>query len=335
MNGTGNRGLDIMKRNLDSFSTPFAVGIDLGGTEVRAALVDASGNLRARAFELTDKAGPGAVLQQVRRLVLTVCAEVGLDAVPQIGVSAPGPLDARSGMVLSIPTLPGWVNVPLMSQLSDLLGKPVVLENDAVAAAAGEWRFGAGRGLSNFVYVTVSTGIGGGIVSDGPVLRGYRQMAGHIGHMTVAARGNMCSCGNSGCWEAQASGTALGAAARREAALHPSSRLSTLDEPPTARHVFAAARDGDSLALRLVQKEAVWLGVGIVNLLHVYSPDAIVFGGGVSNGFDMLHPGIQHYLRRHALAPFREIPILRAELGADSGLIGATMLALPPWATTS
>jgi glucokinase len=310
-----------------------AVGIDLGGTQVRAALVDADGTLLARAATATDVAGgPRAVLGQMRALVAEVTA--GLDgplgdAIAGVGVCSPGPLDAAAGVVLYISTLPGWVDIPLVAWLTEALQVPVVLENDAVSAAIGEWRFGAGRGLSDLVYVTVSTGIGGGVIADGRVLRGRRSMAAHIGHMTTAPQGEVCTCGNRGCWEAQASGTALGALARRHAAQTPDSALAASGDTLESRQVFAAARSGDALARALVAREAAELGLGLVNLLHLYSPERVVLGGGVSSGFDLLHPGIERHIRSWALPPFRDVPVVAAALGQNSGLIGAAGLVLP------
>jgi glucokinase len=309
--------------------TPLAIGIDLGGTQVRAALVDAQGTLLARAAARTDAAGgPRAVVQQIRQLVAEVAAGVAPDALAGVGVCAPGPLDGPAGVVLGIPTLPGWVDVPIVAWLTEALRLPVVLENDGVGAAIGEWRFGAGRGLNDFVYVTVSTGIGGGVIADGRVLRGRRQLAGHIGHMTTAPQGETCRCGNRGCWEAQASGTALGTLARHHAARTPDSLLAPHGAALEAPQVFAAARAGDALALDLVAREAAALGLGIVNLLHLYSPERVVLGGGVSSGFDLLHPGIERHVRSWALPPFRDVPVVAAALGQNSGIVGAACLVL-------
>lgn len=312
-----------------------SIGVDLGGTQVRAALVDASGRLLARAAEPTDKlGGPQAVLQQMLRLIHQVSTGVGLASVPAIGISAPGPLDAQAGVILDIPTLPGWVNIPIRDWVSQTLNKPVTLTNDGVAAAIGEWKFGAGRGYSDFVYVTVSTGIGGGVISDGRVLHGRRQLAGHIGHMTILPGGAFCTCGNQGCWEAQASGTALGHYARGEARHAPQSLLAQWGDRVGAKEVFEAAQSGDVLAKNIVDRQARLLGIGIVNLLHLYSPETVVVGGGVSHGFAQFGAGVQDYVRSHALPAFKEVPVVKAALGADSGLVGAAAIGLE-WAQSA
>jgi glucokinase len=307
-----------------------AVGVDLGGTQVRAALVDHGGTVLTRAAAPTDAVGgPRAVLQQIQQLIAEITRGVELALLAGVGVCAPGPLDSEAGVVLGIPTLPGWVDIPIVDWLSEALRLPVTLENDGVAAAIGEWRFGAGRGLTDFVYVTVSTGIGGGVIADGSVLRGRRRLAAHLGHMTIDPQGEVCTCGNRGCWEAQASGTALGDFARKLAAQTPGSALSRQGAAVDARHVVEAARTGDELGLQLVAREAELLGIGIVNLLHLYSPTAVVIGGGLSNGFDLLRPGIEQHIRTRALPPFREVAIVAAQLGQNSGVVGAASLLLP------
>lgn len=307
-----------------------AVGVDLGGTQVRVALVDHRGVVLARAATSTDAAGgPRAVVQQIRQLVVETTRGVEPSSLAGVGVCAPGPLDGEAGVVLGIPTLPGWVDIPVVEWLREALSLPITLENDGVAATIGEWRFGAGRGLSDFVYVTVSTGIGGGVIADGRVLRGRRRLAAHLGHMTILPEGEVCRCGNKGCWEAQASGTALGDFARQLAADAPGSDLFKHGPSVDARHVMEAARAGDELGLRLVAREAELLGIGIVNLLHLFSPYAVVIGGGVSSGFDLLRPGIERHIRTRALPPFRDVPVVAAQLGQNSGVVGAASLVLP------
>src|SRR5690606_14465658 len=161
-----------------------AIGIDLGGTQVRAALVSEQGEVLARAEERTDAtAGPDRVLAQIKTLADDLIAAVGSAFLVGIGVSTPGPIDTVSGIARDIPTLAGFADFPLKAELQNRFAFPVSLENDGIAAAIGEWRFGAGRGLENLVYATVSTGLGGGVIADGRVLRGRKGMAGHIGHM--------------------------------------------------------------------------------------------------------------------------------------------------------
>lgn len=304
------------------------IGIDLGGTQVRAALVE-EGVVVRRAADRTDVAGgPPAILRQFRALVETVMSGEPWASIAGVGVSAPGPLDSETGTILGIPTLPNWTDFPLRAVLSDDLGLPVIVENDGIAAAFGEWRFGAGRGLRHLVYVTVSTGIGGGVVVDGRLMRGRRGMAGHVGHFRIAAEGPRCACGAIGCFEAMAAGTALGARAREQAARRPESRLARdSGRPVDAADVVASARAGDAVALDLLREEAAHLGAGFTGLIHLYSPQTVIMGGGVSNAYDLLEVDIHRVIQRDALPPFRDVRVVPAGLGDNSGLIGAAALA--------
>jgi glucokinase len=303
-----------------------AIGIDLGGTQVRAALVDERGSLVARREELTDaNGGPDRILSQIRTLSDELLATVKPSDVVGIGVSAPGPIDTVSGIATSIPTLSGFVDFPLRAELQKRFPFPVSLEHDGIAAAIGEWTFGAGKGVDNLIYITVSTGIGGGVIADGRVLRGRKGMAAHIGHMSVAPDGELCPCGNRGCFEAYGSGTAFMRRAR--AAECSDTTLGRPGEDIHSRDVFAAARAGDALANRLIDEEAEILGRGFTSLIHIFSPDMLVMGGGLSNEFERLQPGIQGYITQWAMPGFKDVKVLRAALGQNSGLIGAAALA--------
>lgn len=305
-----------------------AIALDLGGTQIRAALVDREGKvLERRAVSTAAAAGPAVVADQLADAARAVAAGVLPDALAGVGISSPGPLDAANGRIIWAPTLAGFHDIPITALLAERLALPARLENDGIAAALGEWRYGAGRGLENLVYVTVSTGIGGGVIADGRVLRGRLGMAGHVGHMTIAPDGDVCSCGNRGCWEAYASGTAFTRRARLRA-VAAATCLGVGNNEIDARAVFEAARAGDALALALVTEEADLLGIGIANLLHLYSPEIVILGGGMANGFDMLHPGIAARVEASAMPSFRDVPVVKAELGDNSGLIGAAALVL-------
>ncbi|MET3927384.1 ROK family protein [Devosia sp. 2618] len=295
-------------------NTTRAIGIDIGGSRLRAALIDASGTILARCETTTlAQAGPEAVIAQVFDLVDQIAPKAERTALAGVGVACPGPLDTDTGRAMGIPTLAGWNDIPIARMIEAALGLPVRLENDGIAAAIGEWKFGAGRGLQHLAYITVSTGIGGGVVLDGKPLHGRMGMAGHVGHMTIVPDGTACPCGNRGCWEAYASGTAFGQRIAQSVGGNPKS-------------IFAAARTGDAAALKLVAEEADWLGIGIANLLHLYSPDCVVIGGGISNGFDLLQPGIDARIQRNAMTAFRKVPIVVAGLGENAGLIGAAAM---------
>ncbi|RWG93732.1 ROK family protein, partial [Mesorhizobium sp.] len=200
----------------------------------------------------------------------------------------------------------------------------------AESERAQHHRVGAGRGAGSLVFVTVSTGIGGGVVADGHIYHGRRGLAAEIGHMTITGEGDRCFCGNVGCFEAVASGTALGRRATRLTTPGDGSVLRRLsdDGDVSARHVVDAARAGDAAACQLVETEAKWLGIGFTNLLHLYSPDLIVMGGGLANGFDLLAPGIRSTVEERAMQAYRDVPIVPAELGDRAGLVGAASLIL-------
>lgn len=290
---------------------PLALAIDLGGTQLRAAHINQFGRVENRTSVVTDsKNGPSAVVAQM----LALAQQLGMDNVTHVGVSSPGPLDNETGTTLELPTLPGWNNFPLRETLRQTFDRPVTVENDGIAAAYGEWKFGAGRGLLHLVYVTVSTGIGGGVVVDGRLMRGARGMAGHIGHMMIAREGPMCSCGGRGCFEALAAGPAFG-------------RSGLVHGYENASDIVAAARTGNVQALALVRQEAEYLGYGFASLLHLFSPQRIVVGGGVSNALDLMLPVIEKTMKPITMPAFRVADVVRAELGDNAGLIGAAGLA--------
>jgi glucokinase len=305
---------------------PVTIGIDLGGTQVRAGLVR-DGVVLARAARPTDTAGgPAAVLAQFDALIAEVRATTAVAPVG-IGMCAPGPLDSLTGVVLDIPTLPGWQDFPVRDALAERYGLPALLENDGIAAAFGEWRFGAGRGAQNLVYVTVSTGIGGGVVADGRLLHGRRGMAGHVGHLRLAPEGPRCPCGGIGCFEAFASGSALGRRAREATPASGFLAEAATHERVEARHAVAGARAGDSACRALLDEEADYLAQGFISLVHLFSPELIVLGGGVSQAFDLIGERLGAGVREGVMPAFRDIRIVPAALGDNCGLIGAAALA--------
>jgi glucokinase len=303
---------DVMKR---------AIAIDLGGTQLRAALVDETGAILNRTAVAT-KASEGAEVI-VAQMVEVAHAVMPDDEIVGIGVSSPGPLDIEQGVAIHLPNFKGFTNFPLRQALQDRFAQRVHLENDGIAAAIGEWKFGAGKGLHSLIYVTVSTGIGGGVITDGHVLHGRMGMGGHIGHMTIDPHGPRCNCGNTGCWERFAAGPFFAARAREKAKAAPGSSLYGTADTLEPHDVFAAAKAGDTLAQALVDEEAFLLGAGITSLLYLYSPQMVVIGGGLSNALNQLHPGISRYVNDNAMDVFRKVPVVKAALGGNSGLVGA------------
>ena len=295
----------------------FVIAVDLGGTQVRVALVNKAGEILERESVLTKaQEGPEVVVSQIGQLVHSIKAKASGKEILGVGVSSPGPLDTVKGLALSLPTMKGFTEFPLLQALRDAIHMDVMLENDGIAAAIGEWRLGAGVGLKNLVYVTVSTGIGGGVIVDNHVMRGRRGMAGHVGHMSITRDGTRCSCGNMGCIEAYAAGPAFTARAR----------LVLGDDTLSTADIFNLARQGNGQAQVLIEDEGALLGQGFTSLLHLFSPDILVMGGGLSNEFETLSPIIQRYIAANAMAAFKDVPLVKAKLGGNSGLIGAASL---------
>ncbi|MCC6627784.1 MAG: ROK family protein [Chloroflexi bacterium] len=307
------------------------VAVDLGGTQIRAGLVEA-GQLRHRqAAPTASHRGVAAVLATMVDLVRQVSAAAGRDDLA-VGVSSPGPLDPRTGVVLEAPNLSGWVNVPVVDHLQAALGVPVVLGNDANCAALGEHRFGAGQGVRNLCYVTLSTGIGGGVIIDDHLFEGTAGAATEVGHMTLDLAGPVCNCGNIGCWEALASGTAIAAQARAAIAEGRPTRIPALaaagDGEITAPLVTAAARAGDDLARAILHRAGTVIGFGLVNLAHLFDPDLIILGGGVTLAGDLVLAPARAIFAAHAMPNYRRTcRVVLAALGDDVGLYGAAALA--------
>lgn len=315
----------------------WVAGIDLGGTKLAAGVVDEQGRLVARLERPTPVAqGPGAVLQAMAEAVEELARQAGLapSELAAVGVGAPGPLDAARGVVVRAPNL-GWQDVDVAGPLSRRLGVPVFLENDANAAAVGEWHAGAGQGSRQFIYITVSTGIGGGIVLDGRLYTGAHGAAGEVGHMVVMPDdGPLCGCGQRGCLEALASGTAIARRARQRLQAQ-SNRESLLWELADgelervdARLVGEAARRGDRLACEVLDETWRYLGAGLVTLANLFDPEVIALGGGVSRLGEMMLRPLQEHLRRHAVAgPATGTRLVLAKLGPDAGVVGAAWVA--------
>lgn len=309
----------------------YYLGVDLGGTNLRTIKIDKTGHIYAHQKVRSEaKAGPEPLIQQIARQIEETIGDTARQEIVGVGIGVPGPADPVTGIVYQAVALTGWIDIPLQARLEELIKLPVQVGNDANVAALGEWHFGAGRGCQHFVYVTVSTGIGGGVVADGRLLLGRKGMAAEVGHVIVDPKGPRCSCGDYGCWEAHASGTSFGRAANAALASDPTSQLHQLAQagPITSKEVIAAAQQGDPLALRLVEEEGRWLGIGMRNLLHLYSPERIAVGGGLSNALPLFLPYIESTIRARAMLPYRDVPVVAAALGDNAGLIGAAALLM-------
>jgi glucokinase len=303
-----------------------AIGIDVGGTKTAALLVDTDGHVLAREVVRTPAFDQAATLDTMVHAARAVAVP---DAVG-VGIAAAGMVDL-DGTLLSSPNI-SYRDTPLAAHVGGALGLRAVADNDVNAAAWGEFRYGAGRGAACLLMVGLGTGIGGGIVVDGRLFRGAHGFAAEIGHIVVEPGGPRCGCGNRGCWEQVASGTAITRQGRQAASRHPHSVLTELagGEPTavTGAIVADAARGGDTVARGILVEVGHRLGVGIAGLVNVLDPDVVIVGGGVSQAGDLLLDPARDAYRRTVEARDRrpDVPILRAALGVDAGAIGAAAL---------
>lgn len=314
--------------------TQLALVADLGGTNTRVALVDDTGTTVQRQSASTQAdAGRETVMESLATALQEMAAKAEVSAVVGVGLSVASPIDPATGEMYNPPNLhgEGWHLFSPKKYLQDRLGLPVSLANDATLGAMGEHAFGAGRGSDNMIYLTLSTGIGGGIITDGRLYTGHKGFAGEIGHLTIDRNGATCNCGNVGCLEAMASGTAVNRMAReRLSAGEQSSLLAAAGGDASAvdaKMVAEAAKAGDPLAQSLMDEVGTNLGIGIVSLMHIFDPELIVIGGGMSRDLDMLMPRINQEIQLHAMAHLKDRrPVVKSDLGDDVSLLGAAAL---------
>jgi glucokinase len=313
-------------------SAPVVLAVDLGGTWLRVAHVDGAGRILARARISTPAGGdPEAVIPAIARLAASLARPAPGTTSRATGVAAPGPLDPETGVVYATPNLAGWENVPLAERLGQALHQPVWLHNDANLAALGEARYGAGRGFDPLVYLTISTGVGGGIISGGRIFAGAHGLAGELGHVIVRAGGPACNFGHPGCLEALASGPALARQAERRLAAGEDSSLAArrrAGHALTGLDVARAAAAGDALAREVLRELGETLGLAIGSFINGFDPARVVLGGGVSRSWDAFEPAMLAAVRQVAMAlPQRHVDIVPAQLGDDGGLLGAAAYA--------
>ena len=312
------------------------LAIDLGGTKIASAIISNEGDVLARDYRLTlADEGVEPVISRILLAIehLVKKCKVGLSQLDSISIAAAGAIDSERGLVTSSPNLPGWHDVPLRDVVRERFGLDTFLVNDASAAAMGEHRLGVGRGTTNLIYITVSTGIGGGIIINGRLYLGTSGAAGEIGHMTIDVNGPRCYCGNSGCLEELASGRAIAREAIRRIRDGENSALTDIVagkiEDITAQEVSLAAQGGDRLALEVVSQAANYLGVGMVNVVNIFNPEMIVIGGSVAKMGELLLNPVRQLVSKKAFElSAQAVPIVPAGLGDDVGLLGAAVFAL-------
>ena len=311
----------------------YCLGIDLGGTFIKFALLDADRRPSATVERPTPPAGGDGVVREMIAGAKDILTEHKLSNgdLLGIGIGSPGPLDLEAGVVLGMPNLPGMANLPLRDRVGDAIGCKAVLENDANAAAYGEYICGAGREATDMVMLTLGTGVGSGIVLDGQVLHGSHGIGAEFGHLIVQAGGELCGCGQRGCLERYCSATYVARyAAERIAGGEASSLQAVLDSGReiTAKDINEARLAGDALAAEVWDRAATYLAVACVNICRIFDPDEIVLAGGMTRaGDDLMTPLLEKYraLRWSLTEPKTTIAV--AALGADAGVIGAAGVA--------
>jgi glucokinase len=323
---------------MNNSSDKLIFAADLGGTHLRAATVDECGKIHFRSKQNTPQGtDPNEIVDAIVNAVREYStatgsgsaisdAENGLKAVSLV---VPGTVNVAEGIVVKAPNLPCLDGFPLTTALTDELGLPAILENDANAAAVGEMWQGAARGCRTVIGVTLGTGVGGGIILDGELWRGVDGAAAEIGHMCVDPFGGVaCTCGSRGCLEVFASATAIVRMTREASPRYPDSALHGSSDL-TAETIFAAGLKGDELALEIFRRMGVYLGIGLANLINILNPEMIVIAGGVVNGWDLFQKHMLHEVEERAFPLLAaRVKIVRAKCGDDAGLLGAARLAI-------
>ncbi len=315
---------------------PYIIGIDIGGTKLATVVADTEGTiLRKLRWPTDSQRGPDAIVDSLIEMAHLTLSEVGVNMadVAGVGVSCGGPLDTETGVVYSPPNLPGWDAYPLKDKLGSALEIPVIIENDANAGGLAEWMFGAGQRCRYMLYMTMGTGIGGGIVIDGQIYHGANDSAGEVGHQILIPEGPLCGCGQRGCLEALCSGPSIARRARELIAHDPDTLILELAggrlESVRTEFVVQAAHEGDALALKLLDQTAYYMGWGIANLVNILNVEVIVLGTvAVAAGSLLLEP-MNRYMRRFAMSrPAEVAQIVPAQLGELVGDLAAVALVI-------
>jgi glucokinase len=299
----------------------YAIGIDIGGTKVAVGIVEGTGKLLHYTILSTDlEITPVQMIRQISLAVGELIVESGIEEeqIVGIGIGAPGPLDARRGRITCPPNMPKWLDVPIVAELSEAFSYPILLDNDANAATLAEKWIGAAQDSEHFVYLTISTGIGAGLYLDSKLISGSRGNAGDVGHVVVDPSKGTCACGQKGCLEWVASGTAI---ARQGSEL--------MGTELTTQEVFELYQAGNTKITALIDDVFTAIGVGCVTLINLFDPEKIVIGGGVSQVGEPLFKEVQRYVSQYALNPSgRETQVVPASSRQDAGMIGAAALIL-------
>ena len=307
---------------------PWVLAMDIGGTLTRAALVNAKGQLTGRREIYTQAWGGCNTLIERAICLAQETKKESTGQILSVGVGAPGPVDPETGLLIYAPNLPDCDNVPLRKHLEQALSLPVHLGNDANVAVLAEWRWGYGQGLDHIVYLTISTGVGGGIITDGHLLLGHRGLGGELGHIVVEPNGPRCVCGGRGCLAAVASGRALAQKVQSLADSGASPYLARKREKLSVKDLVGAAEAGDSASQQILDRAGRGLGIAMSSILNLFAPQIIVLGGGVLLGLGawLLEPA-QDWIESYANPFHRDIPFVITDFRENAGLLGAAALA--------
>lgn len=298
---------------------------DVGGTHIRTACFPIQSHVPTTVKRTSTK-GPNTPHERLIELIASVAPKD--EEIAAITVAAPGPLDPFEGIIYEAPNIPGWNNLPLKKLIQDQFKVPVAIGNDANLAALGEWRFGAGVGHRHLVYITVSTGIGGGVIIDNQLLLGAHGLAAELGHITVVPDGPLCGCGKRGHLEAVTSGPAIARWVEQELSQGIPSVLPA-NRPITAKDVSLAASKGDELAQAALARGGTYLGIAIADYLHIFNPTVVIIGGGVSQSGESFFKPIRKAMSEHVISSkyLENLILTPSSLGDDVGLMGALALA--------
>ena len=310
----------------------YRIGVDVGGTNVKIALVDFEGkiiysNTVPTRAEMGYEAGVNSIKQAIKDLM----SETGADnsTIEAIGFGLPGQIDYKEGVVKNLPNIPGWVNIPIADIVSKEFGIPVKVDNDVRCAALAELNYGAGKGTQNLICITVGTGIGSGLIINGKLVRGASNAAGEIGHIKLQMdNGPICGCGDRGCLEAFASGPAIVAMAEEYIRGGKSTKYRELANPDITPYIVAeAAKQGDVVAKQIFETIGTYIGIGLSSVVNLLNPEKIVIGGGVADAGDLLFEPIKAALKKRSM-PIQgaAVEVVHAELGNTAGVIGASLL---------
>ena len=300
------------------------IALDVGGTHMRVAAFPKNETTPIKHRRIRTYADGETSIERLIKLIQETAPRG--EEIDAVGIALPGPIDPQKGILLKAVNLPEWEGMPIPQRIEDEIGAPAILGNDANLAALGEWGYGAGQGHHDMLYLTVSTGIGGGVISNDQLLIGAHGLGAELGHITILPDGPICSCGQPGHLEALASGKAIAAYFAEQLS---KGRKSSLSGEPEAKEISQAARDGDSLANEAFQRAGYYLGLGVANYLMIFNPSIVIFGGGVSKVGDLLFDPMRETLQKSVLSKhyLQDLVLATAELGDNAGLYGALALA--------